>query len=171
MPGLLKSQINTHQSLFTLQVTARRPGAIDKHLLRRWCLHILPKGFTKSRRYGGWSNHHRHRYTKQCQELLGAKVTSSAIELSSAIEPSSTEPSNIDEPPRPRCPTCGGELELLERVFRTSWRDIFASDSPDRPRWYQSSSVVSTEFVTAETAELQKNVKTSTRHRSRESIP
>ena len=30
--------------------------------VRRWSLHILPKGFTRSRRFGGYSSHHRKRY-------------------------------------------------------------------------------------------------------------
>ena len=29
------------------------PGA---EFVRRWCLHILPKGYTKTRRFGGYSN-------------------------------------------------------------------------------------------------------------------
>jgi len=39
-------------------------------IARLWSMHILPKGFTKSRRYGGYSNHHRDRYMKQCAVLL-----------------------------------------------------------------------------------------------------
>ena len=38
--------------------------------VRRWCLHILPKGYTKTRRFGGYSNHHRQRYIAECRELL-----------------------------------------------------------------------------------------------------
>ena len=40
--------------------------------VRRWSLHILPKGFTKSRRFGGYSNHHRQRYIAECRELLAS---------------------------------------------------------------------------------------------------
>jgi len=29
--------------------------------VRRWCLHILPRGFTKVRRFGGYTNRHRNR--------------------------------------------------------------------------------------------------------------
>jgi len=31
------------------------------------------------------------------------------------------------------CPTCGHELELIERVHRTSWRNLFVG--PDCPQW------------------------------------
>ena len=100
--------------------------------VRRWCLHILPAGFTKSRRFGGWSSQHRERYLEQCRRLR-AELT--------ADHPDMSEPGVIDAAAcsvelceRP-CPTCGHGLELLESVHRTSWRDIFNSD--DRPAWYR----------------------------------
>lgn len=89
--------------------------------VRRWCLHILPKGFTKSRRFGGWSNHHRERYVAQCRALCGIGSDGSD-EQPDALLPDG------DFVGRP-CPTCGHSLERLEHVHRTSWRDIFASDS------------------------------------------
>ena len=33
-----------------------------EEFVRRWALHILPKGYTKTRRFGGFSNYHRKRY-------------------------------------------------------------------------------------------------------------
>ena len=39
---------------------------------RRWSLHILPKGYTKTRRFGGWSNRRRDRYLERCAILLEA---------------------------------------------------------------------------------------------------
>ncbi|NQV28099.1 MAG: transposase [Rhodopirellula sp.] len=38
--------------------------------VRRWALHILPQDYTKTRRYGGYSNRHRARYLTACRELL-----------------------------------------------------------------------------------------------------
>ena len=38
--------------------------------VRRWSLHILPKSYTTTRRFGGYSNHHRQRYIAECRELL-----------------------------------------------------------------------------------------------------
>ena len=38
--------------------------------VRRWCLHVLPHGFTKSRRFGGWTNCHRKSYLKNCRQCL-----------------------------------------------------------------------------------------------------
>ncbi len=37
--------------------------------VRRWSLHILPKGFTRSRFFGGWSNTRRKAYSRACDEL------------------------------------------------------------------------------------------------------
>jgi hypothetical protein len=33
-----------------------------EEFMRRWSLHILPKGYTKTRRWGGWSNTRAARY-------------------------------------------------------------------------------------------------------------
>ena len=38
--------------------------------VRRWSLHILPKVYTKARRFGGYSNRHRQRYIAECRDLL-----------------------------------------------------------------------------------------------------
>jgi len=38
--------------------------------VRRWCLHVLPKGYTKTRRFGGYWNGHRDRYLAESRELL-----------------------------------------------------------------------------------------------------
>ena len=38
--------------------------------VRRWSMHILPKGFTKTRAYGGFSCRHRQDYLRRCRELL-----------------------------------------------------------------------------------------------------
>jgi hypothetical protein len=39
---------------------------------RRWALHILPKGYTKARRFGGWSNRRTSEYIERCALLLDA---------------------------------------------------------------------------------------------------
>ena len=102
--------------------------------VRRWCLHILPQGFSKSRRYGGWSSQHQQRYVKQCRELLSRDGqqdgrTSEVPPATSDSTPAAAEP--FERP----CPICGHGLERLEFVHRTSWRDIFSST--DRPHWYR----------------------------------
>ncbi|MEZ6130377.1 MAG: transposase [Planctomycetaceae bacterium] len=94
-----------------------------EEFVRRWCLHILPPGFTKTRCYGGWSSRHCERYVAECRELT-----------QQINAPDSRPESPAAEPTGPPCPVCGAELERLERVHRTSWRDIFSG--PDCPQWY-----------------------------------
>ena len=63
--------------------------------VRRWSLHILPKGYTKTRRFGGYSNHHRKRYIPECLELLDVVESTPVAEAAS------------DEAPREHlCPNC-----------------------------------------------------------------
>ena len=108
--------------------------------VRRWSLHVLPSGFTKSRRFGGWSSQHRQRYLKECRELLAAHDTRNFRDSEAGESdpiPDSTPAAEVDAMPQLRpCPVCGHELERLERIHRTSWRDIFMSHA--RPAWYRS---------------------------------
>ena len=60
---------------------------------RRWSLHILPKGFTRSRCYGGFSSQHRVSYLAQCLDLLPPP------------EPHAPDPPNT-EPEQRACPHC-----------------------------------------------------------------
>lgn len=68
-------------------------------------------------------NLHSGRYVAECHELT---QQSDAPDV--RTEPDAAEPTG------PPCPTCGGDLERLEHVHRTSWRDIFSGS--DCPRWY-----------------------------------
>lgn len=63
-------------------------------LLRRFCQHILPKGFTKVRYFGLWSPANRKKL-QQLQLLLGAIIAS--------VTPA---PSNVEEKNEPKCPCC-----------------------------------------------------------------
>jgi hypothetical protein len=83
--------------------------------VRRWAMHILPKGFTKTRRYGGFSGSQHQEYLERCQELL-------------SIEPAAAEAS----PAKPvsdgellKCLRCQCELECIQATRRPSWREVF----------------------------------------------
>ncbi len=39
---------------------------------RRWSLHVLPSGYTRTRWFGGWSNTKRDEYLERFAKLLGA---------------------------------------------------------------------------------------------------
>jgi hypothetical protein len=102
------------------------PGA---EFVRRWCLHILPKGYTKTRRFGGYSNHHCERFLKQCRELLGANVASEQ-----PAETPETPTSSEEVLHGPRCPHCEIPLRCVGGAGRPSWWSVLTS--PLRPVWY-----------------------------------
>jgi hypothetical protein len=100
---------------------------------RRWSLHVLPKGYTKTRRYGGWSNPCRDAYLEQSSrqlEAIDAFLSETAVEFGpfDAVE-------STDEESCKACPDCGGEMILQREADRPSWRDVMASSH--RPTWYR----------------------------------
>ncbi len=94
---------------------------------RRWSLHILPKGFTKARRYGGYSNRRRKSYLRRCRELLGASSQPTAQPIPEAEADPESAPSC--------CPRCGVPLTCVGDTGRPDWSRVM--DSPHRPLWYR----------------------------------
>ena len=99
--------------------------------VRSWTLHILPKGFTKARRYGGWSNTRQATYQQQCDRLQPVPPSTAG----DPADPVSDLPP--DELPDAviKCPHCETEMELESRTRRPSWRTLFYG--PDHPRWME----------------------------------
>ena len=100
--------------------------------VRRWSLHILPKGFTRSRFFGGWSNTHRKDYRKTCDEL-SPKPTQA--------EEMAPKPATIDWPieaqaTAKKCPKCECEMELESATDRPSWRELFYGEH--QPTWWRN---------------------------------
>jgi hypothetical protein len=93
--------------------------------VRRWCLHILPRGYTKTRRFGGYSNRHRARYMAECRTLRGN-------EEPDASDPATTTPR--DAVHGSLCPHCEIPLRLVRRLDRPGWSHVM--NSPHRPFWY-----------------------------------
>lgn len=94
--------------------------------VRRWSLHILPKGFTKTRRFGGFSNYHRKRYMAECaarQNHLVAEQTAESQSNDAA-----------DGITQYRCPHCESPLLQVAKSDAPSWRDVMRSEF--RPAWY-----------------------------------
>ena len=111
--------------------------------VRRWSLHILPKGYTKTRRFGGFSNHHQKRYIAECAALLRAAglVQTPGDSSASATSTASPNPGVTVEPAEsssdrrtPCCPTCKAKMRCLAADHRTSWKTVMRSHF--RPRWY-----------------------------------
>src|SRR5437764_1738006 len=75
--------------------------------LRRFLLHLLPKGFVRIRHFGFLANRRRATLLPLCFQLLGV------------VQPSQTEPqaSPAQEPsPLWLCPKCGGRMVVIERL-------------------------------------------------------
>jgi predicted RNA-binding Zn-ribbon protein involved in translation (DUF1610 family) len=95
--------------------------------LRRFLLHVLPKGFVRIRYFGLLANRGRADNLARCRELLSAQAPPAPS--------SSTKAESTDED-RHRCPTCGtgqlrrvGTLEPAPVPARDVWRP-FPGDQP-----------------------------------------
>src|SRR6478609_2103985 len=75
--------------------------------LRRFLLHLLPKGFVRIRHFGFLASRRRSTTLPLCFQLLGA-----AQEALTEEHTSSTE----DVPDLYRCPKCGGPMKVIERL-------------------------------------------------------
>jgi hypothetical protein len=75
--------------------------------LRRFLLHLLPKGFVRIRNFGFLANRRRATLLPLCFQLLGAKP-----------EPQAQQdlPSACDSHDLWRCPKCGGPMVVIERL-------------------------------------------------------
>jgi len=100
--------------------------------VRRWCLHILPRGFTKVRRFGGYSNQHCQPYLNRCRDLLGQTDRSRSGDCPEIRPP---EEACEREAPSRRCPHCRSPLVCLTQTDRPSWSLVTASGH--RPLWYR----------------------------------
>jgi hypothetical protein len=92
---------------------------------RRWSLHILPKGYTKSRRYGGYSGRHCRDYLELCRRLLAAEQ----------MEEPPPQGKPVPSDTGPRCPRCEETMECIESIRRPSWKALFG-DAATCPIWY-----------------------------------
>lgn len=88
---------NNEQKLLTL--------ALDE-FLRRFLLHLLPKGFVRIRNFGFLANRRRATLLPLCFPLLGV-----AQEPPAEQDPSPAK----DSPGLWRCPKCGGPMVVVER--------------------------------------------------------
>ena len=97
--------------------------------VRRWSLHVSPKGYVRSRRFGGWSHRRREDYLRRCERLLG--------DAAAPIPAPEAERQGAAEAASPKCPHCQGPLRLTGVEDRPSWRDLLSG--PARPTWYRDS--------------------------------
>ena len=94
---------------------------------RRWALHILPKGFVKSRSFGGFSTRNRRAYLARCREQLGVEPPAPAAR---DVPPASDDGSTSAV----RCPRCETPMEHVSHSVRLGWNRLL--NGPSRPAWY-----------------------------------
>jgi hypothetical protein len=80
----------------------RKMTLTAEEFIRRFLLHVLPKGLVRIRHYGWMANRCRRQRAALCRALLGA-------------DPPQPTPSG-DVPVR-RCPSCGGTIEIIEVIL------------------------------------------------------
>jgi hypothetical protein len=100
---------------------------------RRWALHVLPKAYKKSRRFGGFSNARRDDYLEKCSkqlEAIEARSSTDACEFDPAEDSAEL---SVEESSK-RCPCCGAVMILQEQSVPPRWDDVMRSWL--RPPWY-----------------------------------
>ena len=105
------------------------PGAT---FVQQWCLHILPKEFTRSRFFGAWSNTKRKPYKATVAKLLENR------RIETATTPEATPPAKVEKSKKD-CPCCDGQLAIVSQVERPKWRELFYG--PAHPWWYEWTSL------------------------------
>ena len=97
--------------------------AATDEFIRRFMLHILPKGFHRIRHYGLFANTGRAAHIARLRELLGCALPPAEKGASSSQD----EPAETVLPP---CPCCGGRMiviESFERGTQPRYRQPFAT--------------------------------------------
>ena len=80
--------------------------------IRRFLMHVLPKGFHRIRHYGLFASANRATNIARARQLLAMPSPSQPLDASAAVA--------IDQPrmlPRP-CPCCGGSMFIIETFAR-----------------------------------------------------
>jgi hypothetical protein len=79
--------------------------------LRRFLLHVVPKGFMRIRHYGITANRRRQQKLARCRELLGTTPgPPAATPLPAQADTAAATPQDSS----PRCPRCGASLRIVE---------------------------------------------------------
>jgi hypothetical protein len=100
--------------------------------LRRFVLHILPKGLHKIRYFGFMANRHRQAKLVRCRALLGQStdtVVTNAIAAGEDAHESDSKAARIE--PGDPCPVCQqGRMELVETYYRHRAADDLSVEPP-----------------------------------------
>ncbi len=83
---------------------SRKMTLAAEEFIRRFLLHVLPKGFVRIRHYGWMANRVRRERATLCRALLAA-------------EPAATATAAAGTSGSRRCPHCGGPVEIVEMIL------------------------------------------------------
>jgi hypothetical protein len=97
--------------------------------VRRWTMHILPKGYTRSRSYGGYHGTKRQAYLQRCRTLLD-------ITDDDDDSPNSGDPTESPDGSLPKCVRCEIPMVCIAQQSRPSWKQIFERDIYADPAIY-----------------------------------
>jgi hypothetical protein len=86
--------------------------AVDE-FIRRFLLHVLPRGFHRIRHYGLFAHGGRATNLTRARALLGAREPCATVTADPA---GATAPPSLTQP----CPCCGGRMLIIERFARAS---------------------------------------------------
>jgi Putative transposase/Transposase zinc-binding domain len=88
-----------------------KPMTLGPHeFIRRFLIHVLPKGFHRIRYYGLFASAERRQNVAQVRQLL--VVPPPEPEVDHVEEP------DASKPPAPACPCCGGRMVIIETFER-----------------------------------------------------
>ena len=102
------------------QKNRSRPFPLSgKEFVRRWAMHILPKGYTRSRHFGGYHGGKRAAYLASCRAFLAKLLPAGVDSVTERPAPPSNEPSPLT------CPRCDVPMRCIDQQRRPSWKFIF----------------------------------------------
>jgi hypothetical protein len=86
--------------------------------LRRFLIHVLPKGLVRIRHFGLFANRRRGRMLARCRVLLGLESCATAPEVA----------------PQLRCPVCKGPMLIIGRMTSSElyFRSVLTPTDPVR---------------------------------------
>jgi hypothetical protein len=86
-----------------------------EEFLRRFLLHVVPRGFMRIRHYGLLANCHRAQKLARCRALLGvATLPSPPADLDGLAPHHEDDAHRPTEPTPPACPVCGQPMRVVE---------------------------------------------------------
>ena len=86
--------------------------------LRRFLLHVVPRGFMRIRHYGLTANCQRKKKLARCREILAQPSPPTVAESDTAAAP--MPPAGAADAAAIRCPACGGIMRVIEILAPTS---------------------------------------------------